>query len=141
MQVNVYYKKHQGFHLIEILIVIAIVVVCAGIGLPMMSQYFVKEKRLEASAALTKLSLAMEDYHTKYNTYRDATLTALNFPQLIVKNNYRLFIEAASEDNYILIAKPLAKQAERDTACGDLSLTASGDKGISGPAKVNECWG
>ena len=129
-----------GFHLIEILIVLAIISILASFSLPSFKNYLVQERRLEAASMLTKLSIAMEQYHIEHNTYQGATLTALNFPELVAKNNYRLNIQTNDATDYKLTAKPQASQAANDQACGGLTLDANGEQGVTGSGKMADCW-
>jgi type IV pilus assembly protein PilE len=129
-----------GFHLIELLVVVAIICTLATLSFPHYSQYFVREKRLEAIGALTKLAFALEQYYVTNNTYEKATLATLKFSRLIIKNNYELMIQSTTDDDYLLIAKPLGNQAKDDKACGALTLNSYGQKGAHGHQNVETCW-
>lgn len=130
----------NGFHLVELLIVLAMIGILTALSLPIYSQYVVHTRRLEAARTLSKLMIAMEQYHIEHNTYQDVTLATLNFSELIVKNNYRLLIQAAHHYDYVLVAKPLGQQAEKDSRCAELTLASNGEKGITGLGKAEECW-
>lgn len=130
----------KGFHLIEILIVLVIISILTTLAMPLYSQYLVHERRLEAASMLSKLAIAMEQYHIEHNSYQDATLAGLNFSEIIAKNNYRLVIQSAADHDFLLAAKPLTHQAEKDEACGSLTLHSNGEKGVTGPGRVEECW-
>ncbi len=140
MRVKNYFLSPNGFHLLELLIAIAIIGLLAALSFPVYSQYRVQERRLEAAEILSKLAIAMEEYHVAQNTYEDATLAALNFPESIVDGRYQLAIPLATATDYRLTATPVGDQAEKDTACATLILSADGEKEISGPGKVNDCW-
>src|SRR5579872_1815865 len=103
MQQNDYcdYKlnQHSGFHLLELLIAIAIISLLATLSIPLYSQYIVQERRLEAVQVLSKLAIAMEEYHVDQNSYVDATLAELHFSELIVDGYYQLAIASASVDD------------------------------------------
>ena len=130
----------KGFHLIEILIVLAIIGILSTLAVPLYSQHMVQERRLEAAEQLSKLALAMEEYHVEHNSYQAATLAELHFPEFIIKNNYQLIIASSSDTNYQLIAKPINNQAENDKNCGSLILNSNEEKNVSGHATVEECW-
>jgi len=133
-------QKIIGFHLIEILIVLSIISIFASITLPRYSQYVAHEKRLEAAGALTKLAVAMEQYQIENNTYENATLENLHFSSTVAKNAYRLYIQTATETDYLLVAAPNDKQAENDPECGALTLDAKGNRGVSGSGEIETCW-
>lgn len=133
-------QKYNGFNLMEIMIVIAIISIISTLSFPLYSQYVVHARRLEAASMLSKLAVAMEQFHIEHNTYADATLTALNFSETVAKNNYRLTIQTANNNNYVLSAIPLGKQAEKDALCAALTLNANNQKGVTGSGNVSECW-
>lgn len=130
----------NGFHLIEILIVLTIIGILSSFIISSYSQHFVHTKRLEAANKLLNLAISMEKYHIQHNSYEGATLVTLNIPELIVKDTYQLIIKTASNDDYLLIAKPLGQQAENDKLCAALTLTENGERNITGIGKNEECW-
>jgi type IV pilus assembly protein PilE len=134
------HHSFRGFHLIEILITLSIISILAAFCFPIYSQYIVQGQRLEAASTLEKLAIAMEKFHIENNTYENASLAALNFPSVIAKNNYQLIIKAATNNDYILVAKPLGRQAEKDTHCAQLILYSNDKKAVTGNADMSECW-
>jgi len=137
MKIN---PSHFGFHLIEILISLSLVSLLAAISLPIYSHYFVKEKRYEAFSTLNKLAIALEQYHIENDTYENATLKKLKFPEKVVNGNYQLQLQSLRADSYRVMAKPIGQQARKDTMCGGLILNSIGEKRITGSGKVEECW-
>ncbi len=131
-------QKTKGFHLIEIMIALAIISILAAIALPSYLHHLVRAKRLEAETQLTKLAIAMEKYHVENNSYQNASLAVLNFPDVVARGNYKLNITKASDNDYVLTANPIGKQAE-DT-CGQLLLYSNGDKKITGDNAISKCW-
>jgi len=133
-------KSIYGFHLIEILMTIAIIGITASLSFPLYTQYLVQARRVEAKNTLSQLALAMEQYHIEHNSYEDATLVNLNFPEMIAKENYQLSIQNATGQDYLLSAIPLGKQLEKDRECQTLSLNAKNEKMITGHGSIAECW-
>lgn len=133
-------KISKGFHLIELLTAVSILAILVTLCVPLYYQYSIRAKRLEAAAALTNLAVAMESFHVSHQTYEGATLSKLNFPEKIAKNNYRLAIRNAVDNDYVLIAKPMGKQAKHDTECASLMLSANEKREISGSGKIDDCW-
>lgn len=132
-------KRHQGFHLVEVLFTLAIISITAALSYPIYADYMLYARRLEAESTLAKLSLAMEKFRAENNSYENATLNSLQFPETIVKDHYRLAIQQTSQSHYLLTATPIGKQA-KDDACATLSLNAKEEKGISGHGTLEECW-
>jgi type IV pilus assembly protein PilE len=133
-------KNVKGFNLIEILSVLAIVCITTTLAYPLYSQYLVQTSRIEAENTLVKLALAMEQYRTAHHSYTGSTLSSLNFPAQIAKNHYQLSIESANDNEFLLAAIPIGKQAENDAECSTLTLCAHEEKGIRGNSTVEHCW-
>jgi type IV pilus assembly protein PilE len=133
------HQHFSGFHLVEILVAIAIISIITALSFPLYSQYIVLQRRQEAKSMLLKLGVAMEHYQLENNSYRDATLEKLHFSSLIAKNNYQLVLQVKDND-YLLIARPINDQAVKDTLCRSLSLDSRGKTEITGNGRVDECW-
>lgn len=114
----------KGFSLIEILVVIALVAILAGIAYPMYTQHITKVRRTEAQTALLSLAAHMERYFIEHNSYEGATI-----PQELHPNFYRLTITTANTHNYQLSATAI-----NDPQCGILTLSQSGQK------DPQPCW-
>jgi type IV pilus assembly protein PilA len=82
-------KKNEGFTLIELMIVIAIIGILAAIAIPQFSAYRVRSFNAAANADLRNAATAQEAYYVDHGTYTNATtdLTA----------NYGLFISTSVE--------------------------------------------
>lgn len=132
--------QQHGFSLLELMITLSIIGIMMSMAIPVYSHYLVAARRAEAKTVLSKLALAMEKYHVENNTYQNATLVNLRFIDVIADNNYQLAIQSAAKHDYVLVAKPLNKQAKHDTACGVLTLNSVDEKGISGTGKMTDCW-
>lgn len=133
-------KKTGGFHLVEILSTVAILSILVALSLPLYTQYNTGVKRVEAENTLGKLAIAMERFYVEHNSYENATLEALNFPATIAKDNYRLAIQTATNNDYALLAEPIGKQAEKDQRCAGLILYSNDKKAVTGSGSVEECW-
>lgn len=132
--------KHSiGFHLIELMIVIAIMGILVSISVSVYTHHVVFSRRVAAEMALTELSLRMEAYYLKHQTYQNATLRTLQFPVETGHHDYHLQIET-SDNQYVLKAEPIGLQSTRDKACGALLLYDNGKKGVAGYAKNETCW-
>jgi type IV pilus assembly protein PilE len=129
----------NGFHLIELLIVIAIISILLSIALPQYSQHLIHARRLQAANTLEKLALALEQYYFRHQSYTDATLTSLGFPSVIADNHYALLIQTAETDVYQIAAIPISSQAKKDS-CGTLILNATGERSVSGNEKFDKCF-
>ncbi len=62
-------KNKQGFTLIELMIVVAIIGILAAIAIPNFMNYQCKAKQSEAKSSLGSIRVAQEAYFAEYDTY------------------------------------------------------------------------
>lgn len=154
-------NTQNGFTLIEVMIVLLIIGVLAGIAYPSYQDSVVKSRRADAKAALLELSVFMERYYTTKGCYNvpDATtlacVTGNAAPALpfdiapksaynssvsssTVKANYNLTVSAVTPTSFTLSATPRTNAP--DSVCGTLTLDSTGVKTESGTGTVADCW-
>lgn len=138
-------RQHQGFTLIEVMIVVAIVGILAAIAMPSYTEYIRRGHRAEARAALLQGAQWMERAATATGTY---PLTA-SFPTTLTtmqSGRYTVAVasppaSAASGAAFTLTATPAGGQV--GDKCGSYTLTHSGVRGAASAASgalVTECW-
>lgn len=150
-------NTQNGFTLIELMIVVAIVGVLAGIAYPSYQDSVIKSRRADAKAALLELSVFMERYYTANGCYTSGscvagTTTAPNLPFLVTpksgKANYNLTV-VTTPSTFTLTATPRKTDGTSysDTAtdnpdkqCASLSLNNTNTKTESGTGTVTDCW-
>ena len=145
-------KPQKAFSLIELMIVVAIVGILAGIAYPSYQDSVSKSRRADAKGALLGFANAMERHFTENNSYCGAgtdnsgtCLTATGAPTVFSTTSpvdggtpsYNLTINAANANSYTLFAAPTGAQA--NDQCGTLTLTQTGQKGFSG-TDTGDCW-
>lgn len=139
-------KSNRGFTLIELMIVVVIIAILAGIAYPSYDEYVKRGNRTEGQALLSEAAATQERYFSQNNTY---ITTQADIGKLHMRNTsgttvnsstgkYSLTVDTVANDGgYRLIAN----QAFNDLDCGNLTLTANGEKGRTGSKKsVAECW-
>ncbi|MBT8109634.1 MAG: prepilin-type N-terminal cleavage/methylation domain-containing protein [Gammaproteobacteria bacterium] len=144
-------KKQQGFNLVELMIVVAIVGIIVAFAYPSYQEQTRKTRRADCSGALASFASTMERYYTVNNTYAGAgaaggdtgtpTIFAASCPVDGGAATYDLTIEAANASTFEIRATPVGVQA--NDKCGTLTLTNTGLKGITGAATGmtrDKCW-
>ncbi|MGV6852006.1 MAG: type IV pilin protein [bacterium] len=138
-------KKHAGFTLIELMIVIAIIAIIVAIAYPSYQEQIRKTRRSEGQAALLKVDAEETRYFTNYGSYvtdlTSAPPTGLGLDSATTENGYYIVTAAVAGSTYTLTATPQSAQAS-DTICGNLTLTNAGVKSATGssPTPAKTCW-
>ncbi|MDD2712464.1 MAG: type IV pilin protein [Simplicispira sp.] len=133
-------KAQQGFTLIEVMIVVAIIGILSAIAMPSYTEYIRRGHRAEARAGLLQAQQWLERAATATGTYP----LAAAFPDTLKKvtsDRYDLALTSADGATYTLTATP--KGAQVGDKCGNYTLTNTGVRGAKGVTTgdiVTECW-
>jgi type IV pilus assembly protein PilE len=135
----------EGFTLIEVMIVAAIISILAAIAIPSYFEQVARSRRADAQGLLLETGQWMERYYTQNNNY-DAAAAFLNsglefsprgsnagtaFYQIV------LTPQAAQSQTYILTATRLNAMA--GDACGDYVLNNVGQRTLANATRT-DCW-
>jgi type IV pilus assembly protein PilE len=135
-------NRLQGFTLIELMIVVAIIGIIAAIAYPSYIQYVVKGKRSAAESLMLDVANREKQYLLDARAYT-GTLSNLGITSLPneVSANYTVAVTVGSAPpSFIITATPQGGQATNDTKCANLTLDDTGAKGITGTGSVATCW-
>ncbi len=131
--------KHlnNGFSLIELMIVVAIIGILASIAYPSYDEYVKRGNRTEGQAFISDAAARQERYYSQNNSYTTSP-ASLGLSTSSSTAKYTLSIEQNADDGgYSLIVTP----SFSDPKCGKLTLNALGVRGVTdATASVNECW-
>lgn len=130
----------QGFTLIELMIVVAVISILAAIAYPSYQEYVLRSRRAEGQAFLNDAAARQERYRAQNGSYT-ATVSDLKLPGGDKSDRGYYQLEIDPKDGYTLTAKRQGAQIA-DTKCGNLTLNAAGTKGLDSPSggTVDTCW-
>jgi len=135
-------RVQNGFTLIEIMIVVAIIGIIAAIAIPSYQNYVEETRRSTAQSHLMQVSQWMERRYSETFDYSDggsapALPDKFKFsPQERDASNafYEISFDGISENSFTLQAEPI--NAHSGDACGILKLDEEGNK----EAAEAGCW-
>lgn len=139
-------KKHSGFTLIELMIVVAIIAILAAVAIPSYNSYIQKTRRADAKVALTHAAAQQERFYMRHNAYAGnlsdigGTGGMLHSPE----GYYSLSVSIEGCPNgqpngscFVLTAEPTAKaNQDNDVHCAQFTLRDTGKR----EATSADCW-
>lgn len=136
--------KSAGFSLIEVMIVVAILGIILGIGVPSYSSYMEKTRRADAIALLSEVAGEQERFFTENNRYA-TTMTEMGYTaatELSENGFYGVSVTASGGTTFTLTAAPIAGEPqENDTKCGSFTINSAGSKGVvNASLPAEKCW-
>jgi prepilin-type N-terminal cleavage/methylation domain-containing protein len=77
-------RKHSAFTLIELLIVIAIIAILAGLAFPAVQGALNSGRKAEVRSMANQIKLAISSYYAEYGTYPNVTTANAQFMQAMM---------------------------------------------------------
>lgn len=118
----------NGFTLVELMIVVAVVAILTAIAYPSYVEQVNKSRRAEGKSAILQTASLQERFYTLNNTY-STTLAATS-------THYTITVTNAVADQFVVTAVPIFI----DEKCGTLTYDQLGTQTVTGSADPAYCW-
>jgi len=139
-------NTNQGFTLIELMIVLAILGILASIAYPSYREAMLKGKRADARAAIADVMQQQERYMTQRNTYLafDWGAEGVPFKTFVGTTtstaSYNIKAEACTGMTIRECVKISARPVQEDKTAGTLTLTSTGVKACESCSNPSAAW-
>jgi type IV pilus assembly protein PilE len=144
-------RRQNGFTLMELMIVVAIIGIIAGIAYPSYLKSMQKGRRAEAKAELNRLAQAMERCYSSYGTYKNSSCSTVedssgNFLSGLLSqpNKYYNMTAALTGTTYTLTATAVSTGPQaNDTNCTIMNLDNTGKRtsgSSTATSDTGSCW-
>ena len=143
-------RAMQGLTLIEVLIVLVISAILAGVAVPSYQNSIRKSARSAAKGALYDVVLRQEQFFMNNKSY-SSSLANLGLPDpyyidkssayVSSSNNgrvYQLTLGSTTATTYDAVATAVVNQLS--DGCGNYTLKSDGTKSVSGAIGSADCW-
>jgi len=119
----------------ELMIVVVIIGILAGIAYPSYKEYVTHSKRSDAKAALLQAQMAQEKYRANHFNY--GGLEEIGISSLSPDGYYNIAVSNLTSTTYTVTAAPSSTQT--DSTCGTFAVNQGG-KDHSGSYASAACW-
>jgi type IV pilus assembly protein PilE len=139
-------RNQQGFTLIELMIVVAIIAILSSIAIPTYNSYMIRSYRADAQASLNYVSQHMQRIRTEQSSYQPGGVTP-TLPAAYAQSpssgtaRYKIALTNVTATTFTATATPETNIASNEK-CETLSIDHTGLKAFSGTGgDMRTCWG
>jgi type IV pilus assembly protein PilE len=146
-------NQEHGVTLLELVIVVAVVGILAGIAVPAYRSHVLRANRLEGRSLLLALAAAQEKFYLQCSTYAatldpnattDCDTGQLRFPTDSERGYYRITMTSADTSGWTAEAAPTTDSSQLDDVrCQKFGLTSTGARSARTSVDIPndvECW-
>lgn len=144
-------RAQRGVTLIELMMVVTILAIIAGIAVPSYRKYLLRSQRSEAKIALLQLQTAEEKFYLQNNSYTDnvkaASPTGLGLAGVSETGKYDITVVVSADTDGNEAQKFVATASARagggqtdDTDCGSFNIDERGTRTVTGGYTPQQCW-
>jgi type IV pilus assembly protein PilE len=134
----------EGFTLIELMIVVAIVAIIAAVALPSYQSQIQTTRRGAAAGCLLEIAQQMERRYTSSLTYNSTTTLPSVGCATTQASNYTFGFATNFPTTTTYVIQATAQGSQADDGCGDLTINERTVKGAAGSttntAIITKCW-
>ena len=133
-------NRRQGFTLVEMLVVVAIMGIVAAIASSSYGNYIIAAKRTDARKALQENATILEKCKVIYGIYNNTGCSVGGSTVLSAEGLYSIQFTTLTKDRFMLTASPVAALSQvADSECTTLTLNNLAQQAGSG-SNPTVCW-